>query len=91
MWSTPATLGSWTHISWDVTYSPDPSKGKVQLTVGSVQSPTFTTYTEKYEVSPGSSALKPGDPIPSHLRMGIYHSPSLPGTHVDFTNVQVRG
>ena len=69
----------------------DPSKGKVQLTVGSVQSPTFTTYTEKYEVSPGSSAVKPGDPIPSHLRMGIYHSTSLPGTHVDFTNVQVRG
>ena len=91
LWSTPATLGAWTHISWDVTYSTDPSKGKVQLTVGSVQSPTFTTYTEKYEVSPGSSALKPGDPIPSHLRMGIYHSPSLPGTHVDFTNVQVRG
>jgi hypothetical protein len=91
LWSTPATLGTWTHISWDATYSPDPSQGKVQLTVGGVQSPTFTTYTQKYEVSPGSQGLRPGDPIPSHLRMGLYHSSSLPGSHVDFTNVQVRG
>jgi hypothetical protein len=91
LWSTPATLGSWTHISWDVTYSPNPSQGKVQLTVDGVQSPTFTTYTEKYEISPGSEGLRPGDPIPSHLRMGLYHDSSLPGSHVDFTNVQVRG
>jgi Polysaccharide lyase len=91
LWSTPATLGSWTHISWNVTYSPNPSQGKVQLTVGGVQSPTFTSYTQKYEVSPGSQGLRPGDPIPSHLRMGLYHDSSVPGSHVDFTNVQVRG
>lgn len=91
LWSTPATLGAWTHISWDVTYSPDPREGRVQLTVGDAQSPTFTTYTQKYEIAPGSQGLSPGDPIPSHLRMGLYHSPSLPGSHVDFTNVEVRG
>ncbi len=91
LWSTPASLNTWTHISFDVTYSPDPSQGRIQATVGGVQSPTFTTYTEKYEVAPGSQGLNPGDPIPSHLRMGLYHNPTIPGSHVDFTNVQVNG
>jgi hypothetical protein len=91
VWSTPATLGVWTPISLDVTYSPNPNVGKVQITVGGIQSPTFTTYTQKYEISPGSQGLLPGDAIPSHLRMGIYHSTSLPGTHVDFTDVKVLG
>jgi hypothetical protein len=91
LWSTPATLGAWTPISLDVTYSPNPSVGKVQMTVGGVQSPTITTYTQKYEISPGSVGLNPGDPIPSHLRMGIYHNAALPGTHVDFSDVKVLG
>jgi hypothetical protein len=91
LWSTPASLNTWTHISFDVTYSPNPSLGRIQATVGGVQSPTFTTYTEKYEISPGSQGLNPGDPIPSHLRLGVYHNPTLPGTHVDFTNIQVKG
>jgi polysaccharide lyase-like protein len=89
VWSTPATLGQWTHVSLDVTYSPDPSQGRVQLTVGEESSPTFTTFTQKYEMAPGSQGLNPGDPIPSHLRMGMYHDPSLPGTHVDFADVRV--
>jgi hypothetical protein len=91
LWSTPATLGVWTPISLDVTYSPNPTVGKLQITVGGVQSPTFTTYTEKYEISPGSQGLLPGDAIPSHLRMGLYHDPALPGSHVDFTDVKVLG
>jgi polysaccharide lyase-like protein/List-Bact-rpt repeat protein len=91
VWSTPASLGVWTPISLDVTYSPNPSVGKVQITVGGVQSPTFTTFTQKYEISPGSQGLLPGDAIPSHLRLGIYHDTALPGTHVDFANVKVLG
>lgn len=91
LWSTPATLGVWTRISLDVTYSPNPSAGKVQITVGDVASPTFTTYTQKYELSPPGQGLNPGDAIPSHLRMGVYHDPSLPGTHVDFADVRVSG
>jgi hypothetical protein len=89
VWSTPATLGQWAHIRLDVTYSPDPSLGKVQLGVNGVNSPTFTTFTQKYEMAPGSEGLNPGDPIPSHLRMGIYHDTSLPGTHVDLADVKV--
>jgi Polysaccharide lyase len=91
VWSTPATVGTWTRISLDVTYSPDPSLGRIQITIGDVASPTFTTYTQKYETEPGSQGLNPGDAIPSHLRMGIYHNPSLPGTHVDFSDVSVLG
>jgi hypothetical protein len=91
LWSTPANLGVWTPISLDVTYSPNPAVGKVQITVGGIQSPTFNTYTEKYEISPGSQGLLPGDAIPSHLRMGLYHDPALPGSHVDFTDVKVLG
>ena len=89
VWRTPATAGQWTHVSFDVTYSPDPSKGKVQVKVDDVDSPTFTTFTQKYETSPASPGLSAGDGIPSHLRMGIYHNQNLPGTHVDFTDVRV--
>ena len=91
LWSTPATRGVWTPISLDVTYSPDPTKGKVQITVGGVQSPTITTYTQKYELSPAQQGLTVGGAIPSHLRLGIYHATSLPGTHVDFADVKVLG
>ncbi|MGH2956526.1 MAG: heparin lyase I family protein, partial [Solirubrobacterales bacterium] len=89
VWSTPATLGAWTHISLDVTYSPSPSQGKVQLAVDGVQSPTYTTFTQKYETSPAAQGLTAGGAIPSHLRMGIYHDSSLPGTHVDIADVRV--
>jgi hypothetical protein len=89
LWSTPATLGVWTPIRLAVTYSPDRTQGKVQITVGGVRSRVFTTYTQKREIPPGSQGLSPGDGIPSHLRMGIYHDPAIRGTHVDFTNVQV--
>ena len=91
LWSTPATLGAWTPISLDVTYSPNPSQGKVQISVGDVVSPTFTTYTQKHEISPPEPGLNAGDAIPSHLRMGIYHDPSLPGTHVDIAGPRVLG
>jgi len=89
LWSTPATLNTWTPVKLDVTYSPDPKNGEIQVTVGKVKSPTFTTYTQKYEIPPGGEGLDPGQPIPSHLRMGIYHDPSLPGTSVDFADVRV--
>ena len=89
LWSTPATVETWTPISLDVTYSPDPTKGKIQISVGGVQSPTFTTFTQKYETSPAAEGLTAGGAIPSHLRVGIYHDTSLPGTHLDIANVRV--
>lgn len=91
LWSTPATLGVWVPVSIDATYSPDRTRGRVQISVGKGESATFSTYTQKYEISPPQQGLTVGGPIPSHLRIGIYHKTSLPGTHVDFADVQVLG
>jgi hypothetical protein len=101
-WSAPATKGVWTRFALDVTYSTDPAQGRVKLyadlnpltSAADWESPTFNTYTLKREIA-GTSAdgLNEGDPIPSHLRMGIYHDESIPcpgtdGCSVIIDNVQ---
>jgi hypothetical protein len=91
LWRTPARLGVWTHITVDATYSTDPSAGRFAITIGSASSPVLHTYNLKYEVSPPGPELRPGDPIPDHLRLGIYHDPSMPGTSVDIAQVQIFG
>jgi hypothetical protein len=93
IWTTPASdaLGKWTHIVVDATYSSDPAKGLFQITIGGVASPVFHMYNLKKEISPPGPGLKVGDSIPSHLRLGIYHDPVMPGTHVDIADVQVFG
>jgi Polysaccharide lyase len=93
MWTTPAddALGKWTHIVVDATYSSDPTKGLFQITIGGVASPVFHMYDLKKEISPPGPGLRVGDSIPSHLRLGIYHDPVMPGTHVDIADVQVFG
>jgi hypothetical protein len=91
LWDSPATVGIWTHIVVDATYSSDPAKGLFQITIGEARSPVFHTYTLKHEISPPGPGLRPGEPIPSHLRLGIYHDTALPGTSVDFARVQIFG
>jgi hypothetical protein len=91
IWTTPAKVGVWTHIVVDATYSSDPSKGLFQITIGGMTSPVMHSYNLKREISPAGPGLKVGDSIPSHLRLGIYHDPVMPGTHVDIANVQVFG
>lgn len=89
IWTAPATKGSWTRIAWDVTYSQDPSKGKIQMFVdlngdgdandGGERSPVLNTYTLKRETATNSGdgvtddGVAEGQSIPSHLRLGIYH------------------
>jgi Polysaccharide lyase len=91
LWRTPARVGVWTHITVDATYSTDPAAGRFAITIGGVSSPVLRTYDLKYEISPPGPELRPGDPIPSHLRLGIYHDPSMPGTSVDIAQVQIFG
>ena len=91
LWRTRATVGIWTHIVVDATYSSDPSRGLFQITIGAARSPILHTYNLKYEVSPPGPGLHVGEPIPSHLRLGIYHDPALPGTSVDIARVQIFG
>jgi len=91
LWRTPARLGVWTHITVDATYSTDPAAGRFAITIGGASSPVLHTYDMKYEISPPGPELRPGDPIPDHLRLGIYHDPSMPGTSVDIAQVQIFG
>jgi polysaccharide lyase-like protein len=91
IWTTPATVGAWTHIVVDATYSSDPSRGLFQITIGGVPSPVLHMYNLKKEISPAGPGLSVGASIPSHLRLGIYHDPVMPGTHVDLADVQIFG
>jgi hypothetical protein len=96
LWSTPATRGVWTRFAWDVYYSQDPAKGYVQLWVetggaggSTVRSPVVHTYTLKREIGGSGNRIPAGASIPSHLRVGVYHDPSIPGTSIDIDNVEV--
>jgi Polysaccharide lyase len=91
LWQTAARVGVWTHITVDATYSTDPSAGRYAITIGGASSPVFRTYNLKYEVNPPGPELHAGDPIPDHLRLGVYHDPSMPGTWVDIAQVQIFG
>jgi Polysaccharide lyase len=95
LWETPAQKNVWTRIEVDAYYSQDPSKGWVQYTVNGVQSPVFRTNTLHRNGSGSSNdELPAGASIPSHLRLGLYHNPSIPcpppsGCSLDIDNVQV--
>jgi Polysaccharide lyase len=104
LWSAPAQIGSWTRFAFDITYSQDPSIGRITVYAdlnGDLDfddadelSETLETYTLKVETADGDDGLAEGESIPSHLRTGLYHSPeySCPppsGCSVDVDNVQV--
>ena len=86
LWSAPAQTGVWTRFAFDVVYSQDPAIGSIRVSVDldgdgdsldpGEQSPTFQTYTLKYETANGDH-LDAGDSIPSHLRVGVYHNSAI--------------
>ena len=105
LWSAAASTGVWTRFAFDVKYSKDPLVGWVKVYAdlnndgdfvdAGEASSTIPTYTLKRETA-GTTAdgLATGDPIPSHLRSGIYHNPSYScpsptGCYVDVDNIQV--
>lgn len=103
LWSAPAVKNEWTKFAFDVRYSQDPSKGTVDVYVdlngdgdtadSGERSPTLHTATLKTEPTGGwaGDGIAPGDPIPSHLRTGVYHDPTLPcgtGCSLDIDNVE---
>jgi hypothetical protein len=106
LWSAPAATGSWTRFAFDVTYSKDASLGSIRVVADlngdgdgddlGERSPVLRTYTLKYEIEGGSATdgIAPGESIPSHLRVGLYHNPSIScpaagACSVDVDNVQV--
>lgn len=89
LWAGPtARLGKWIKFLETVTYSS--TNGSVQITIDGVASPTFNVQTLAYATQAGDG-YNVGDPIPSHLRIGIYHNPVIAGTHVDIADVEVSG
>jgi hypothetical protein len=109
LFSFPARKGVWTRFEWDVYYSTDPTKGWLQVSADlngdgdfedpGEHSPVIHTATLKTEIegpNGSSDGLAAGQPIPSHLRMGIYHDPAIAcpaptGCSVELDNVQVLG
>jgi hypothetical protein len=104
-WSAPAPAnGVWVRYAMDVVYSANPDVGSMQLyadlngdgdfsDTGEI-SPVVHMATLAIESGPGGYGVTTGDAIPSHLRMGIYHDPSIScpgpnGCSVDVDNVQV--
>lgn len=93
LWSAPAQHDVWTRVAFDITYSQDPSKGRIQMFVdangdGDATDPgesskPINTYTLKRETAtdPGAEtaeeAVSEGESIPSHLRIGPYHDEAL--------------
>lgn len=103
----PAQHGVWTRFAFDVYYSRDPGKGWLQVSADldgdgdfddrSERTPVTHASTLKTEIDGAngtSDGLAPGDPIPSHLRVGVYHDPTIPcpppkGCSVEVDSVQV--
>ena len=95
VWSIPVEPGAWVRVALDVRYSQDAGAGTVSAYVDAngdgdaadagEASPVLGTPTLAREVGSGQS-------IPSHLRAGIYHDPSIDcpnGCGVEIDNVQV--
>jgi hypothetical protein len=107
LWSAPAQKGVWTRFAWDVYYSQSAETGWLQVSIDlngdgdfndpGERSPVFHVKTLKRETegpNGDSDGFAAGEPLPSHLRMGIYHDPAIPcpapgGCSVDVDNVQV--
>jgi hypothetical protein len=103
----PASSDLWTRFAFDVFYSQDPSKGWLQVSADLNSDGDFNDRGERTPVihTPTliaetngphgtSDGLAPGDSIPDHLRVGIYHNPSIPcpppgGCSTEVDNVQV--
>ena len=88
VWSTPVRHRLWVRVALDVRYSQDPQRGTARIYVDAngdgdagdrgERSRLFHLRTLKSETEGGTAddGIAPGEPIPSHLRAGIYHDPS---------------
>lgn len=99
LWTCTATKNRWIRFRLAVVYSKSSSKGSLKIQVDDREG--ASTWVPQYEsallplqtlaTSSGEgSGLKTNDPIPSHLRLGIYRNPVInTTTTIDIGNVQV--
>jgi hypothetical protein len=105
----PASANRWTRFAFDVYYSKNPEKGWIQISAdlngnGNFNDPgersplihAATLATEAAGSFNAEDGLAAGEAIPSHLRMGVYHNPSIScpapnGCSIGVDNVQVVG
>jgi hypothetical protein len=104
LWSAPAEKGVWTSFEFDVTYSADAEEGSVRVRADldgdgefEEDSGEIAAYTLKRETEGGETGdgIDPSEPIPSHLRIGLYHDPAVScpkprGCSVEFDEVEVE-
>jgi hypothetical protein len=101
VWKAPLEKGVWARFVFDVVYSQDPELGSVQVRADlngdgrfEASSPSRNLATLRTE-SDGDVGPPEGDPIPSHLRAGIYQDEGYlcplggRGCSIDIDNVQV--
>ena len=103
LWSAPAKTGVWTRFEMDGTYSADPEEGSIRIQAdldedgeletdsGEIQGYTLKRETEGGEEGDG---IEPGEAIPSHLRLGLYHDPKVlcpppEGCSVEIDDVEI--
>ncbi len=103
-WTFPAEKNVWTRFMFDVTYSQDEDRGRIQVAADidgdgdfddeGERSPRIEAPTLRAETAGPEDNFAPGASIPSHLRAGLYHDPSVPcprpvGCSTEVDNVQV--
>ncbi len=101
VWTCPAPpLNTWIRFALDAIWSKDPAVGKLRMYVDNdgdgdfldadEMSPLLSIGTLAYASAAGSG-LNINDPIPGHLRLGLYHNTIIPGASVEIDNVQIVG
>ena len=106
LWTARARKSVWTRLAFDVVYSRNPAIGSIKAYADLTgdhdfrdrgeSSRRFHTRTLKTETTGGwvGDGIEPGESIPSHLRLGLYHDAAIAcppprGCAVHVDNVQV--
>lgn len=99
-WAAPAPRhGVWVRYALDVVYSTDPGVGSVKIYAdlnGDGDALDKGEQSPRMPMRTLATDIRSGEPIPDHLRLGIYHDPSVAcpppsGCVIDIDNVQVVG
>jgi hypothetical protein len=104
LWSARARPGVWARFEFDVTYSAEPGEGRIRVRGDlngdgelEADSGELSAFTLKEETEGGEEGdgIEPGEAIPSHLRIGLYHDPKVPcppprGCSVEFDDVRIE-